>query len=78
MLKTIKITKKGPLKIWEHKTHSQRAAKKFDIEFWKQAGPQARFEAAWGMIGDFFKIRGKNAPKLRLRRSVQNIEWLQD
>ena len=78
MLKTIKITKKGKLKIWEHKTTSHRAAKKFDIEFWKQVGPQARFEAAWGMLGDFFKIRGENAPKLRLRRSVQNIEWLQD
>ncbi len=76
MLKNLKITKKGKYEIWEHKTSSYKEAKKFDVEFWKKAGVQARFEAAWQMIGDFYKIRGKNVPKLRLRRSVQNIDWL--
>ena len=78
MLKNLKITKKRSLQIWEHKTSSRQAAKKFDVVFWRKAGPQARFAAAWQMIGDFFKMRGKHAPKLRLRRSVQNIEWLQN
>lgn len=78
MLKALKITKKGKREIWEHKTSSYKETRKFDIEFWKKAGPQARFEAAWQMINDFFKIRGKSVPKLRLRRSVQNVEWLQD
>lgn len=78
MIKALKITKKGKREIWEQKTYSYKEVKKFDVEFWKKAGPQARFEAAWQMIGDFYKIRGKNVPKLRLRRSVQNIEWLPD
>lgn len=78
MLKNLKITKRGKLKIWEQKTSSYKEARSFDIEFWRKAGAQARFEAAWQMIGDSFKIRGGNVPKLRLRRSVQNIEWLSD
>lgn len=76
MLKRLKITKKAGKQIWEHKAFSQREAKRFDVEFWKKAGAQARFAAAWQMIRDLFKIRGQHAPKLRLRRSVQNIEWL--
>ncbi len=78
MLKKLKITKKGKRSIWEQKSFSKKAVKEFDILFWKKAGPQARFAASWKMIEDFYKMRGKNVPKLRLRRSIQNIEWLQD
>jgi hypothetical protein len=74
--KKIKITRRGKLHIWEQKATSQREVKQFDIAFWKKAGPQARFAAAWQMIADYFKMRGQRAPKLRLRRSVQNVEWL--
>jgi hypothetical protein len=78
MLKNLRITNKGRQKIWEQKTSSYVEARRFDVEFWRRAGAQARFEAAWQMIGDSFKISGKNVPKLRLRRSIQNIEWLPD
>ena len=51
----------------------------FDRLFWKRAGAQMRFIAAWSMLEDFYKIRGihgyKN--KLRLRRHVQSIEQIQ-
>ena len=61
-------------KIWENKTTSFKKAKEFDMLFWKRAGAQARFSVAWQMIEEFYKIRNKRGYKLRLQRSVQNIE----
>lgn len=63
-------------KIWVNVAHSFKEAEDFDIKFWRNAGALARFIAAWSMIKDHFKFRGVNASKLRLRRSVQNIERL--
>lgn len=63
-------------KIWVNKAHSFKEAREFDIKFWRSVGADARFAAAWSIIKDYFKIRGINASKLRLRRSVQNIERL--
>jgi len=61
-------------KIWENKTTSFKKAKEFDMLFWKKAGAQARFSAAWQMLEEFYKIRNKHGYKLRLQRTVQNIE----
>ena len=61
-------------KIWENKTTSFRKAKEFDMLFWEKAGAQARFSAAWQMLEEFYKIRNKHGYKLRLQRTVQNIE----
>jgi hypothetical protein len=61
-------------KIWENKTTSFRKANEFDMLFWKRAGVQARFSAAWKMLEEFYKIRNKRGYKLRLQRTVQNIE----
>lgn len=49
----------------------------WDIKFWQKAGVNARFSATWGMIKDFYKIKGiKNGNKRRLQRSIQNIEQI--
>jgi hypothetical protein len=48
----------------------------FSIDFWQKAGAKYRFIAMWSMVKDLYKIRGKNASKLRLRRSVQNIKHI--
>jgi hypothetical protein len=61
-------------KIWENKTASFRKAKEFDMLFWEKAGAQARFSAAWQMLEECYKIRNKHGYKLRLQRTVQNIE----
>ncbi len=61
-------------KVWVHKARSFEEAREFDERFWRRAGAQARFAAAWSIIEDSFKMRGKDARQLRLRRSVQNIE----
>lgn len=48
----------------------------FDLEFWQQAGAEARFEAAWQMVLDMLTIRGEDGNQSRLQRSVENIERL--
>jgi hypothetical protein len=45
----------------------------FDIRFWQAQGPQAIFEAAADMIYDYYLLRGKNADKFRLQRTVENF-----
>ena len=65
-------------KIWVHKAKSFKEADQWDEWFWKRAGAQARFAAAWRCIIDYYRMKGKNVRKPRLRRSVQNIERLSD
>lgn len=61
-------------KILVHKTKSFEDAERFDIRFWRRAGAAARFEAAWAMVGEFLKIRGKSGNERRLRRTIQHIK----
>jgi len=63
-------------KILEKKSYTYKEAEEFDAKFWKRAGVQARFAAAWLMLIEYYKMRGKSGVKLRLRKSVQNIKWL--
>lgn len=46
----------------------------FDIIFWRRAGSAARFSAAWGMISDYYKMKGRHGYIKRLQRSIQNIQ----
>ena len=48
----------------------------FDIEFWQQAGAEARFAAAWQMVKEYLIMRGKDESQFRLQRSVENIQRL--
>jgi len=50
-----------------------REERDFDREFWRKAGPEARFAAAWQMIDECALIRGKNVRESRLQRSVQTV-----
>ena len=61
-------------KVWIHKTKSFKEAEEWDRKFWRKAGSHARFSAAYEILKDYMKMKGKNARSLRLRRSVQNIE----
>ena len=61
-------------KVMVHKAKSFKDAEEWDAWFWRRAGAQARFEAAWVMVTEFLKMRGKSNVQPRLRRSVQHIE----
>ena len=52
-----------------HVARSYDEAGQFDAAFWKRAGVNARFAAAWSMISDYLKMRGKYAGEPRLRRA---------
>jgi len=45
----------------------------FDIRFWQSQRDLAIFEAAAGMLNDYFLIRGKNADESRLQRTIENF-----
>ena len=46
----------------------------FDREFWKNAGAEARFSAAWEMVTEAQLFRGNNVSESGLQRSVQHIQ----
>jgi hypothetical protein len=54
---------------------SQGDESEFDHAFWKNAGHEARFAAAWEMVDEVALIRGeKDAGQPGLQRSVQHIQ----
>jgi hypothetical protein len=65
-------------RIWINKAKSFNEAKEWDRKFWRRAGSHARFAAAYEILKEYMKIKGKNASSLRLKRSVQNIERLKN
>ena len=46
----------------------------FDLRFWKRAGVQARFEAAWDMVQEVSNWNKKYVRQQRLRRSVSMLK----
>ena len=46
----------------------------FDREFWRRAGHEARFAAAWEMVQEVNLIRGRDADESRLQRSVEHLQ----
>ena len=61
-------------KVWENKAKSFKEAEEFNMKFWINTKPKAKFSALWSMVEDFNKLRNKRGHKLRLQRSVQNIK----
>jgi hypothetical protein len=63
-------------KIWERVSSLATIDRDWDIKFWQAQNPDVRFNAAWQMLEDFYKIRGKrlHAKTLRLQRSVENLK----
>ncbi len=60
-------------KIWINKAYSFQEAEEFNRKFWRRAGATARFAAAWDMVGEYLKMKGKHGHKPRLRRDVVKL-----
>jgi hypothetical protein len=58
--------------ITEHYSRIADADCRWDVALWQQAGPEAIFHAAWGLICDYELMRGRDATKLRLQRTVEH------
>lgn len=48
--------------------------RKFNEEFWRSAGSEGRFAAAWEMVEEAVLFKGHDASESRLQRSVQCIQ----
>ena len=46
----------------------------FDLAFWREQTPQARFDAAWELIVHASKVKGVDVRQLRLQRSVETFQ----
>lgn len=46
----------------------------FDLWFWQDQPPQARFAAAWELIVHAYMIKGGDVRQLRLQRSVEAFQ----
>ena len=62
-------------KIWVHKAKSFEEARQWDVLFWRRAGAQMRFAAAWSMVSDYLKMQGKSGGQPRLQRTVEHVKY---
>ncbi len=46
----------------------------FDLEFWQNQPPQARFDAAWELIIHAHRVKEGDVCQLRLQRSVESFQ----
>ena len=46
----------------------------FDLKFWQEQTPQARFDAAWELVVHAAKVKGVDVRQLRLQRSVETYQ----
>jgi hypothetical protein len=53
---------------------SEHDKSQFDREFWKNAGHEARFSAAWEMVNEVRLFKGqKDVGESRLQRSIEHV-----
>lgn len=48
----------------------------FDLKFWREQTPQARFDAAWELVVHASKVKGLDVRQLRLQRSTETFQRL--
>ena len=52
----------------------ERPDREFDIQFWQGLSSEARANAVWEMVVDYWSMKGKSADELRLQRSVESLQ----
>ena len=57
--------------IEEHFGQFAGADRAWDVAFWQRQGPEAIFDAVWGMILDHHFLTQSNAPEPRLQKFVE-------
>jgi hypothetical protein len=62
--------------VMERKVRLDQMDRSFDVEYWQRLGPEAIFEAAWDLVVQAWKLKGRDPDELRLQRSVEAIRRL--
>ena len=52
----------------------ERPDREFDIQFWQGLSSEARANAVWEMVVDYWQMQGKGTDELRLQRSIESIQ----
>lgn len=52
----------------------ERPDREFDIQFWQGLSSEARANAVWEMVVDYWEMKGKDPHELRLQRSVESVQ----
>ena len=60
--------------VMERMVPIEECDRSFDIEFWLRQDSAARFAAAWEMVVFAQQIKGQPVLKLRLQRTVENLQ----
>ena len=61
-------------RIWTVRVVRKDEADQADFEFWANAGPAARFEAAWEMVQEAVNWNPDHAAQPRLQRSLLCVQ----
>ncbi len=56
---------------------AEEADRSFGLIFWKRMGVEEKFKAAWHMVLEVNRIKGKGIGESRLQRSVQSFQRVQ-
>ena len=67
----LKLPMSTPLKIQENFSRFAEDDRSWDIAFWQKQGPEAIFDAMWGMIKDHRLLTQNDASEPRLQRSIE-------
>lgn len=74
MIETRSTFKDGRVITTRLSRFGERPDREFDIEFWQGLTSEARADAVWEMVVDYWTMKGKTEDELRLQRSVENIQ----
>ena len=61
-------------KFVERRGKIQDLDRTFDLTFWQNQTPEARFSATWELIVHASKVRGIDVRKLRLHRTTETFQ----
>lgn len=74
MQETISTFHDGRTIITRLSRFGERPDREFDIQFWQGLSSEARANAAWEMVVDYWQMKGKTEDELRLQRSVESVQ----
>ena len=60
----------------ERRGRIQDLDRSFDLKFWREQTPQARFDAAWELVVHASKVKGFDVRQLRLQRSIETFQQI--
>jgi len=74
MRETTAIFKDGRTITTRLSRFGERPDREFDIQFWQGLSSEARANAVWELVVDYWTMKGKTLDELRLQRSIESVQ----